>query len=84
MSQSQMEHQPTLRLTKLLQATRQEVFTAWMNPDYVLQWMCPEGDSVLVAELDVRVGGTFRITMRTDREDMHTGGRAFWRTWLPI
>ena len=37
------------------------VFAAWTTAEQVQRWMCPEDGSVAVAELDVRVGGSFRI-----------------------
>jgi uncharacterized protein YndB with AHSA1/START domain len=53
---------------------RQEVFEAWTNAESVKQWMCPEGSSVSFVELDVRVGGAFRVDMHVDGVDtIHTG-----------
>lgn len=55
-------------------APREVVYAAWTDPEGLREWMCP-GD-VLSAEatLDVRVGGSFRITMRTrDRVHQHVG-----------
>jgi uncharacterized protein YndB with AHSA1/START domain len=44
---------------------RELVFEAWTDPEGLREWMCP-GDVVSAeASLDVRVGGSFRITMRT-------------------
>lgn len=55
-------------------APREIVYEAWTDPDGIRQWMCP-GDVVSAeAVLDVRVGGSFRITMRAkDRVHEHTG-----------
>jgi uncharacterized protein YndB with AHSA1/START domain len=55
-------------------APREVVYEAWIDPDGLREWMCP-GD-VISAEaiLDVRVGGAFRITMRSkDRVHEHVG-----------
>src|SRR5260221_12786589 len=43
-------------------------------PAHRVQWMCPEGSSVSFVELDVRVGGAFRVDMHVDGADtIHTG-----------
>ncbi len=55
-------------------APREVVFEAWIDPKGIHEWMCP-GDVVSAeASLDVRVGGSFRIVMRSkDREHVHIG-----------
>jgi uncharacterized protein YndB with AHSA1/START domain len=55
-------------------APREIVYEAWIDPEGIREWMCP-GDVVSAeAVLDVRVGGSFRIIMRTkDRVHEHTG-----------
>jgi uncharacterized protein YndB with AHSA1/START domain len=74
MSQGQRGPQPTLKLTRIIAASREVLFDAWTNVESVKQWMCPEGSSVSLAQLDVRVGGTFRVEMRIGEEDVvHTG-----------
>lgn len=64
----------TLRLVRLLPATPAEVFAAWTDADSLKAWMCPGLNHVPTADLDVRVGGHFRIVMRHgDNETVHTG-----------
>ena len=55
-------------------APREVVYEAWTDPEGLKQWMCP-GDVISAeATLDVRVGGAYRITMRTkERVHEHTG-----------
>jgi uncharacterized protein YndB with AHSA1/START domain len=55
-------------------APREIVFEAWIDPEGLREWMCP-GDVVSAeAVLDVRVGGTFHIIMKSkDRIHEHTG-----------
>lgn len=65
---------PTIRLVRLLSAPPEDVFDAWADPAGMKQWMCPGSISEASAELDVRVGGRFRIAMRgTTGEHVHTG-----------
>ncbi len=51
-----------------------EVFEAWTDAAGMSSWMCP-GDAVeALASLDVRVGGSFRIVMKSPmREYEHSG-----------
>ena len=66
--------QQRLSLTRVLTASRQEVFDAWTTTESVRQWMCPDGVEVVLVELDVRVGGTLRIDMLHDGERLvHSG-----------
>jgi uncharacterized protein YndB with AHSA1/START domain len=56
-------------------ASADRVFDAWLGPESVGQWLfaTPTGEMVRV-ELDPRVGGSWIITERRDREDVeHTG-----------
>jgi uncharacterized protein YndB with AHSA1/START domain len=74
MSHAQRDPGHVLKITRIIPAPRQEVFEAWTNAESVKQWMCPEGSSVSFVELDVRLGGAFRVDMHTDGADtIHTG-----------
>jgi len=65
---------PIIRLSRLLPATPQEVFDAWLDPESVKSWMCPGAQTAPIVELDARVGGSFRVVMRDERGDFsHTG-----------
>jgi uncharacterized protein YndB with AHSA1/START domain len=50
------------------------VYEAWIDANGMREWMCP-GDVISVeAVLDVRVGGSFRIVMKSkEREHVHLG-----------
>jgi uncharacterized protein YndB with AHSA1/START domain len=74
MSHGQRDPRYVLKLTRIISASPKEVFEAWTTAESVKQWMCPEGSSVSFAELDVRVGGAFRIDMHVNGADIvHTG-----------
>lgn len=55
---------PLLQLTRVLPASPAVVFAAWTDPEAMKRWMCPGAMTVPIAELDVRVGGRYRIVMR--------------------
>jgi uncharacterized protein YndB with AHSA1/START domain len=54
----------TLRLRRTYDAPREEVFDAWTNPEVLRRWwsVTPAGRTP-VAEVDLRVGGCYRLTM---------------------
>jgi len=63
-----------LVIRRRIAATREELFDAWTDPESMRLWMCP-GDIVSSdVEMDLRVGGTFRINMRGPRESYEHGG----------
>lgn len=70
--------QPSLTLTRRLRATPAKVFAAWTDPEKIVRWFGPEQTIVdsVSADMDVRVGGHFRISFRTDDGEYHeVGGR---------
>lgn len=74
MDHTQSDRHHVLKISRIIHAPRQEVFEAWTTAESVKQWMCPEGSSVSFVELDVQVGGAFRIDMHIEGTDMvHTG-----------
>ncbi len=63
---------PVLVLKRQLRATPERVFAAWIEPERLAKWFGPEGMTIPVCELDPRVGGDYRITMRGEAGDDHT------------
>jgi uncharacterized protein YndB with AHSA1/START domain len=63
-----------LRIVRVLPATLEEVFDAWIDPGSLAVWMCPGSVQRAVVDLDARVGGRFRVVMRgADGDYEHTG-----------
>src|ERR1700730_256442 len=74
MHHAQWDPRQVLKITRIINAPRQEVFEAWTNAEQGKHWMCPEGSSVSFAELELGVGGTFRSDMHIDGADLvHPG-----------
>jgi uncharacterized protein YndB with AHSA1/START domain len=57
------ESDTSLRITRRIHATPDELFDAWTDPESVRVWMCPGDVKEARARLDVRVGGTYQIDM---------------------
>ena len=65
----------SLKMTRLIPAARETVFRAWTDPAEIMRWWAPPGMTTPAAEVDLRVGGSYRIAMKTsDGEVMHVSG----------
>src|SRR5260370_22459652 len=63
----------TIRLTKTIAAPVENVFAVWTDPGGMFDWYAPTDDyTTPVAEVDLRVGGTYRVGMKhKDRADLN-------------
>src|SRR5919108_2584782 len=69
-------------LTRVFDAPRQMVFDAFTKPELLKRWFGPRGWSLVVCEVDLRVGGTFRFVLRgPDGTEM--GMRGVYREIVP-
>lgn len=74
----------TLILRRVLNATPELAFEAWTSPDHIQQWMRPEpGMVVRRANMDLRVGGKFRIQMQMPDGEFFTAVGAFEEVKAP-
>ena len=62
----------TLTLRRDFPARREIVFAAFTEPERVREWFGPKGFTVPEARIDLRVGGVYRITMRSPDGNDHT------------
>ena len=53
-----------LKLTRLIDAPRENVYRCWTDPDLIPIWFCPPPWGVSRAEVDLRAGGSSLIVMR--------------------
>jgi uncharacterized protein YndB with AHSA1/START domain len=64
-----------IMLTRVFKAPRQLVYDAFSKPELLKRWFGPRGWSLVVCEVDHRVGGGFRFVMRgPDGRDMGMRG----------
>jgi uncharacterized protein YndB with AHSA1/START domain len=66
-----------VRIERTFEATAEDVFDAWTNPEVIRRWFIPqEGWQEASAEVDLRVGGRIRVVMRDpDGEPVRAGGQ---------
>src|SRR5947208_16139547 len=51
-------------MTRVFDAPRRLVFDAFTKPELLKRWFGPRGWSLVVCEVDLKVGGTFRFVLR--------------------
>jgi uncharacterized protein YndB with AHSA1/START domain len=54
----------TLVVRRRINATPERLFAAWTQPELLMRWWGPEGVACPAAEIDLRVGGSYRIANR--------------------
>jgi uncharacterized protein YndB with AHSA1/START domain len=52
----------TIRLHRVLRATPERVYRAFLDPDAMVKWLPPNGFTGTVHHLDARVGGSHRMS----------------------
>ena len=62
-------------MTRVFNAPRRLVFDAWTKPELIRRWLgVRAGWSMVVCEVDLKVGGTYRYVWRGPDGDMGMGG----------
>ena len=62
-------------MTRQFDAPRDLVFDAWTKPELLKRWLGAEGWSMVVCEVDLKVGGAYRYVWRgPDGREMGMGG----------
>lgn len=66
----------TIRLHRVLKAKAERVYRAFLDPDAVVKWMPPHGFTGKVHHMDVRVGGSYKMSFTnfTTRNSHSFGG----------
>ena len=52
----------TIRLHRVLQATPERVYRAFLDPDAKVKWLPPNGFTGKVHHMDARVGGSYKMS----------------------
>ena len=67
-------------MTRVFDAPRHLVFEALTKPELVKRWLLgPDGWSMPVCEIDLRVGGSYRYVWRRDRDGIEMGMGGVYR-----
>jgi len=64
-----------LVLDRLLDAPRDKVFRCWTDPELIKQWFAPKPYTTPTAQIDLRVGGSNMIVMKSpEGQEMPNAG----------
>src|SRR5918993_3172812 len=71
----------TVEFHRVLRATPERVYRAFLDPDALVKWLPPNGFTAKVHHVDAKVGGTYRMSF----VNFTTGGsHAFGGTYLEL
>jgi uncharacterized protein YndB with AHSA1/START domain len=62
---------PSLTLERRYDAPPAKVFSAWTDAKKLARWFCPRASEPVLAETDPRVGGRYRIVVRSPDGEEH-------------
>jgi uncharacterized protein YndB with AHSA1/START domain len=63
--------EPMLLLDYEIDANCNAVYHAWTDLETFKKWFCPTGFSVVLAEMDLKAGGYFRIHMKSPEGEIY-------------
>ena len=74
----------SITVSRVIAASPERVYDAFLNPDELAQWLPPTGFSAEVHHLEPEVGGTFRITFTGDTEEFADYEHSFGGTYQEL
>jgi uncharacterized protein YndB with AHSA1/START domain len=73
MDKAQSSANITLQVKRTFRAPREQVFRAWTDRAELARWFAPSAEySTVVPELELRVGGRYRVEMHHKGGNVHT------------
>jgi uncharacterized protein YndB with AHSA1/START domain len=75
-SAAELAARPSLTLTRRFSAAPEKVYAAWADPQRLVQWFGPSSveEGSVKADIDLRVGGRYRISFRANGNYNEVGG----------
>jgi uncharacterized protein YndB with AHSA1/START domain len=70
-------------ITREFDAPKDLVYKAWTTPELVKQWWGAKRGEVMIAEIDLRVGGTWRYVAVTTEDGIEVGFHGEYREIVP-
>ncbi|HEY8176012.1 MAG TPA: SRPBCC domain-containing protein [Gemmatimonadaceae bacterium] len=67
----------SLEVRRTIPAPRERVFQAWTRPEDVKKWAAPGEMTTPIAEVDLRVGGKYRIEMQSPNGARHVASGVY-------
>ena len=71
----------TIRLHRVLRATPEKIYKAFLNPEAMAKWLPPYGFTAKVHQMDAKIGGTYKMSFT----NFTTGkGHSFGGTYVEL
>ena len=71
----------TIRLHRVMRATPEKIYKAFLDPDAMAKWLPPYGFTAKVHQMDAKVGGTYKMSFT----NFATGnGHSFGGTYVEL
>ena len=81
---AQLDQRPSLTITRRLRASPQKVYAAWTHAENLIRWFAAQAKPGSVeANLDVRVGGRYRISFTNQDSDEYHEVGGLYREVVP-
>lgn len=72
----------TIRLHRVIRATPERVYKAFLDPDAMVKWLPPNGFTGKVHQADMRVGGTYKMSFTNfSTGKSHSFGGKYLELW---
>lgn len=70
---------PSLTINRRIKSSPQKIYQAWIDPAQIAQWFGPSETIAgsVHAQMDVRVGGKFCVSFRTEDGEYHEVGGTY-------
>jgi uncharacterized protein YndB with AHSA1/START domain len=80
-----LDQRPSLTITRRLRASPQKVYAAWTSAENLIQWFATgqAKPGSIAADLDVRVGGRYRISYTDDKSGEYHEVGGLYREAVP-
>jgi uncharacterized protein YndB with AHSA1/START domain len=67
-----------LKVSRVFEASVEDVWKLWTEPEYIMQWWGPEKFTCPLAKIDFKEGGTSLVSMKAPTS---FGGQTHYNTW---
>ena len=74
----------SITASRVIEASPERIYDAYLNPDELAHWLPPTGVSAEVHHLEPEVGGPFRITFSGDTEEFADYNHTFGGTYQEL
>lgn len=84
MTETSEMSETSLRIERTYDASPEEVFDAWTNPEVLRRWWVVDlAERTPIADVDLRVGGRYRLSMEHPDGTRHTVGGEYHEVVRP-